>query len=50
MIELKNVVICITGYKWGPGVSKVICSLTKPIEKVTKEGASIISDKKKSRN
>ncbi|KAK8871224.1 hypothetical protein M9Y10_009138 [Tritrichomonas musculus] len=46
MTEVKDATIYITGYEWGPGVSKVIVSFTKPVEKVSKEGASIRTDKK----
>lgn len=46
MTEIKEATLYITGYDWGPGVSKVIFSLSQPVEKVSKEGASIRTSKK----
>lgn len=46
MVEVKDITIYITGYEWGPGVSKVIFSFTNPVEKVHKEGAWIRTDQK----
>ena len=40
MIEDKDATLNILGYECGPGVSKVIFTLSKPVENVKKEGAS----------
>lgn len=41
MVEIKDATICISGYECGPGVSKVIFSLSRSVESVKKEGALI---------
>lgn len=46
MIDVKEATIYVTGYDWGPGVSKVIFHLSRPIEKVDKENASIRTSEK----
>lgn len=41
MTAIVGATLYLTGYDWGPGVSKVIFAFSDPIEKVDKEGASI---------
>lgn len=41
MIEVTNATIYLSCYEYGPGVSKVIITLSCPVEKVHKEGTAI---------
>lgn len=40
MVEVKSATLYIKGFDWGPGVSKVVVSLSQEVEKVQKEGAT----------
>lgn len=46
MVEVNKAYIYISGYEWGPGVSKVIVSLSHPVENVKKDSDTIFSSKK----
>lgn len=41
MIEIKDATLYISGYECGPGVSKVIFSLSRAVENIKKEGATL---------
>ncbi|KAK8849334.1 hypothetical protein M9Y10_018706 [Tritrichomonas musculus] len=43
LFHIKDAFIYISGYEWGPGVSKVIVSLSHMYEKAIKDGASIMT-------
>lgn len=46
MIEVKKAFIYISGYEWGPGVSKIILSLSSYIDDAKKDGSAIWTSKK----
>ena len=46
LVDINDAFIYISGYEWGPGVSKVIISLSCFVDSVLQEGASITTGKK----
>lgn len=46
LIEATKAFIVISGFEWGPGLSKAIISLSRPADAVNKNGSSIITGKK----
>lgn len=44
LVNVKDATLLISGYEFGPDISKIIISLSHPVENVSKDGITIIAD------